>query len=170
MVGPHFQTWTHTLRNIDSVASTNLAHKLKPGFNAGDVVLLSGPIGSGKSHFARSLILSLLADHGQVEDIPSPTFTLVQTYLAGDLEIWHSDLYRLSLLDEVLELGLLDAVTTALCLVEWPDRLGSAAPDDGLKLEFLLAKDPEMRHLTFSAQDPKWNWVKGVLNKVNLCD
>lgn len=168
MVSMHFQKWTLTLRNLDSVATSGLVDRLKPGFKAGDVVLLSGPVGAGKSHFARSLIQSLLADHGQFEDIPSPTFTLVQTYLAGSLEVWHSDLYRLSLLDEVLELGLLDAFNTALCLVEWPDRLGNEAPDNALDLEFVLADDSDLRHLKITAKSPKWNWVKDILNKVIL--
>ncbi|MEY3306217.1 MAG: hypothetical protein RLZZ413_255, partial [Pseudomonadota bacterium] len=90
-----------------------LATCLRPG----DTVLLQGPIGSGKSHLARSVIQSWL---GRLEDVPSPTFTLVQTYGDGDAEIWHADLYRLSHPDEVNELGLEDAFGRAICLIEWP--------------------------------------------------
>ena len=106
--------WTIRTPLTHASETERLANALRGKFLAGDVVLLSGPIGAGKSHFARALIRALLADHGLAEDIPSPTFTLVQTYQAGDLEIWHSDLYRLTSSDEVHELGLFDAFETAL--------------------------------------------------------
>jgi tRNA threonylcarbamoyladenosine biosynthesis protein TsaE len=109
---------------------------------AGDTLLLTGPIGAGKSHFARAFIRTRL---GRAEDIPSPTFTLVQTYEA-DVEIWHSDLYRLSHPDEVLELGLDEAFLTAICLVEWPDRLGTLAPDSAISIS--LSAQDEGRHAT----------------------
>ncbi|MEO1550599.1 MAG: tRNA (adenosine(37)-N6)-threonylcarbamoyltransferase complex ATPase subunit type 1 TsaE [Pseudomonadota bacterium] len=102
--------------------ATELGARLGPG----DTLLLDGPVGAGKSHFARALIGSHLARAGLAEDIPSPTFTLVQTYHVGPLELWHADLYRLSTPQEVAELGLIDAFASALCLVEWPDRLGPA--------------------------------------------
>lgn len=110
-----------------------LAARLVPG----DSLLLSGPIGAGKSHLARAFIRARL---GRFEDVPSPSFTLVQTYQAEDAEIWHADLYRLSHPDEVLELGLDDAFATAICLVEWPDRLGHLAPTHAIKLS-LSSKD-----------------------------
>ncbi|MEH6776263.1 MAG: tRNA (adenosine(37)-N6)-threonylcarbamoyltransferase complex ATPase subunit type 1 TsaE [Cereibacter changlensis] len=104
-----------------------LATLLRPG----DTVLLEGPIGAGKTHLARALIQTRL---GHAEDVPSPTFTLVQTYETPETEIWHADLYRLTHPDEALELGLEAAFDTAICLVEWPDRLGAQAPQDALRL------------------------------------
>jgi tRNA threonylcarbamoyladenosine biosynthesis protein TsaE len=102
---------------------------------AGDCLLLEGQIGAGKSHFARAFIQARL---GRAEDVPSPTFTLVQSYQA-DVEIWHADLYRLSHPDEVLELGLDEAFDSAICLIEWPDRLGSLLPKGAMRLRFALA-------------------------------
>ncbi len=97
----------------------------------GDCILLDGPIGAGKSHLARAFIRARL---GFNEDVPSPTFTLVQVYEADGTEIWHADLYRLSHPDEVWELGLDDAFGKAICLIEWPDRLGDHPPPQALWL------------------------------------
>ncbi len=109
----------------DEAASARLAMVCGQHLAGGDTVLLSGPVGAGKSHFARALIRSHL---GPETDVPSPSFTLVQTYQAARFEIWHADLYRLSHTDELAELGLEEAMGNALCLIEWPDRLGSRAP------------------------------------------
>src|SRR6056297_2376404 len=117
------QDATHlTLATPES--TDRLAALLAPLLVAGDVVLLSGPIGAGKTHFARALIQTRLAAQGRMEDIPSPTFTLVQTYDDEEVEIWHADLYRLTSADDVIELGLDEAFETAITLIEWPDRLG----------------------------------------------
>ena len=112
------------------------AVKLAPFLGAGDCVLLEGALGAGKTHFARALIQAKLADVGLGEDVPSPTYTLVQTYNAGDLDIWHADLYRLGNANELVELGLDEAFGAALVLIEWPDRLGGAVPADALLLRF----------------------------------
>jgi len=103
----------------------------------GDTLLLHGPVGAGKSAFARALIRARLG--APDEDVPSPTFTLVQTYPHGAGDVWHADLYRLSHPDEAAELGLDEAFAQAICLIEWPDRL--AAPPPGAL------------HLTFAARE-----------------
>jgi tRNA threonylcarbamoyladenosine biosynthesis protein TsaE len=125
-------TSPHAIRIFlpDEDATTALGARLAELLRKGDTVLLEGPIGAGKSHLARALIRARL---GRMEDVPSPSFTLVQTY-ESDPDIWHADLYRLSHPDEVLELGLEDAFATAICLVEWPDRLGPHLPKDALRL------------------------------------
>ncbi|MEM7710774.1 MAG: tRNA (adenosine(37)-N6)-threonylcarbamoyltransferase complex ATPase subunit type 1 TsaE [Pseudomonadota bacterium] len=118
--------------DTDAVAQA-IAARLRPG----DCLLLDGPVGAGKTAFARAAILARLATAGRPpEDVPSPTFTLVQTYDAGAFEIWHADLYRLTDPSDVLELGLDDALRDAVCLIEWPDRLGPDAPADALRLSF----------------------------------
>ncbi len=120
---------------------------------AGDTLLLEGPVGAGKTHFARSLIQSRM---DVPEDVPSPTFTLVQTYDVSDTEIWHADLYRLSGPQEVVELGLSDAFETAICLVEWPDRLGELTPATALTLTLLQGADDDTRLLALTWTDPSW--------------
>ncbi len=95
---------------------------------AGLTVLLDGPVGAGKTTLARRVIQTLQAREGKAEEVPSPTFTIVQTYAAGSLEIWHADLYRLTSTSELFELGLEAAFDQSFCLVEWPDRLGDTTP------------------------------------------
>ena len=130
-----------------------LAIRLGPMLTAGDVLLLQGDIGAGKTHFARALIQSLL---DEPEDVPSPTFTLVQTYETDMAEIWHADLYRLTSPDEVVELGLTDAFEEAICLVEWPDRLAELAPQSALHLDIALGADEGRRTLTLSWSHARW--------------
>jgi len=140
------------------------ARALAPRLRAGDVLLLEGQIGSGKTHFARALIQArLLADGAPLEDVPSPTFTLVQTYDTGRIEIWHADLYRLTHPDEVEELGLVDAFTEAVCLVEWPDRLGDLAPEGALVLSFAPGDDADTRVVTARSEAPDWAARLGAL-------
>ena len=118
--------------------TAKFAARLAPLLRAGDTILLSGQIGAGKSAFSRALIRARL---GRQEDVPSPTFTIVQTYHAEDVEIWHCDLYRLTHPDEALELGLSEAFETAICLIEWPDRLGADSPSGALTLDFSAHDD-----------------------------
>ena len=122
-----------TITLADTAATTALGHLCAPVLCPGDTLLLSGEIGAGKSTFARAVIQARL---GRAEDVPSPTFTLVQTYEDSAGAIWHCDLYRLTDPEEVFELGLDEAFDTAICLIEWPDRLGSEAPSDALLLHF----------------------------------
>ena len=130
-----------------------LARQLRPGC----VVLLEGPIGAGKTSLARAVIQSRLANAGRMEDVPSPTYTLVQTYAVDDAEIWHADLYRLADAGEVSELGLETAFHDAIVLVEWPDRLGAMAPDNALHVT--LSVDNGGRRAAFAWSDPRWTWV-----------
>lgn len=114
--------------------AATIGKALKPG----DVLLLEGQIGAGKSAFARALIRSLA---GAEIEVPSPTFTLVQTYDLPIAEVWHCDLYRLSHPDEVFELGLDSAFDSAICLIEWPVKLGTDTPDGALTLHFSALPD-----------------------------
>jgi tRNA threonylcarbamoyladenosine biosynthesis protein TsaE len=115
----------------DPEATDALGAKLAELVRPGDTILLEGPIGAGKSALARAFIRARL---GAGEEVPSPTFTLVQVYDDEGTEIWHADLYRLTHPDEVWELGLDQAFETAICLVEWPDRLGHHLPPDALTI------------------------------------
>ncbi|MDM7255537.1 MAG: tRNA (adenosine(37)-N6)-threonylcarbamoyltransferase complex ATPase subunit type 1 TsaE [Paracoccus sp. (in: a-proteobacteria)] len=131
--------------HADETLTAAVARSLAATARAGDVLLLDGPVGAGKTHFARAFIKARQGD--SPEDVPSPTFTIVQTYEARG-EVWHADLYRLSHPDELIELGLDEALDHAICLIEWPDRM--QAPR-GLRLR-LSAPDPDHRDLEFSGE------------------
>ena len=114
-----------------------------------DVITLNGPLGVGKTAFARAFI-GALAARQKVEapsEVPSPTFTLVQTYRLGGLAVWHFDLYRLARPEDALELGIDEAFAEAVTLIEWPDRLGRQLPENRLDvvLSFEHPDHPEAR-------------------------
>jgi tRNA threonylcarbamoyladenosine biosynthesis protein TsaE len=127
-----------------------LGRRLAQIVRPGDLIALTGDLGAGKTAIARALIGSLRDSTGgdaSGEEVPSPTFTLVQTYdrLSADgapLAVWHFDLYRLGDPDEVDELGWEEALAGGLVLVEWPDRLGARLPTP--RLDVTLMYGPEL--------------------------
>jgi len=126
----------------DEAATEALGRRLADAARPGDVIALAGPLGAGKSTLARSFIRRLTSAG---EDVPSPTFTLVQTY-AGKLgTIWHFDLFRLSAPEEALELGIEDAFADGIVLVEWPERLGRLLPARRLDVTLEVAADGDAR-------------------------
>jgi tRNA threonylcarbamoyladenosine biosynthesis protein TsaE len=144
-----------TLTSKSPFDTAEVATKLGGALQSGDTILLEGTIGCGKTHFARALIQSLLS---APEDVPSPTFTLVQVYETQLGEVWHSDLYRLSAVEEIEELGLVDAFDAGICLIEWPEKLGPLTPEPALLIRFTTdANEQDTRQLKMSWTDPKWN-------------
>ena len=117
----------------DPAATDRLGAAIGLALRVGDVVALSGDLGAGKSALSRAAIRARLND--PAAEVPSPTFTLIQTYEAYDLEIWHVDLYRLDSSADAFELGLDEAFTMAACLIEWPERLGGDLPADALRID-----------------------------------
>ena len=104
----------------DAEATTRLGHAIAPLLAPGDSLLLYGPLGMGKSTLARGLIRALTTPD---EDVPSPTFTLVQFY-ESDPPVAHFDLYRLTRPEEAFEIGLDEALDEGCAVIEWPERLG----------------------------------------------
>jgi tRNA threonylcarbamoyladenosine biosynthesis protein TsaE len=115
----------------DEAATGVLAAALAGLARSGDVIGLSGPLGSGKTSFARAFIRARL----DAADVPSPTFTLVETYEPENgPAIWHFDLYRLKTPEEAWELGLEEAYAGGIALIEWPERLGGDLPRERLDI------------------------------------
>ncbi len=140
----------------DQAATERLGRQVAARLRRGEAVCLYGPLGAGKSTLARALIRALA---GAEAEVPSPTFTLVQSYTGGDFPIDHFDLYRLKSADDVIELGLDDALHTGAAVIEWPERLEGALPPDRLDihLEPGQSEDARVARLqglgTFSGRD-----------------
>lgn len=113
----------------DLQATEALGRRLAGLLRAGDAVLLDGPLGAGKTALARALLREACSD--PLLDVPSPSYTLVQTYDGPSFPIHHFDLWRLGGEAEVVELGW-DEAREGVVLVEWPDRLGRLRPDGAL--------------------------------------
>lgn len=121
----------------DEAATRALGRALSRLVRPGDFIALRGDLGAGKTALARALIQARLGPDGGGEEVPSPTFTLVQTYEAPDLLLTHADLYRIDRPEDARELGLADALDEGVLLVEWPEKLG-ALPADRLDIELVL--------------------------------
>ncbi len=117
------------------------------------VLALWGDLGAGKTSFARGFISAAM---GYAEEVPSPTFTLLQSYDTPSGLIHHFDLYRLNVPDDALELGIEDAFSDGLCLIEWPDRLGPWLPRRRLDVRLDHTADPTQRVVSLSSTDPVW--------------
>lgn len=134
----------------DEAATMRFARALAALARPGDLIALDGDLGAGKTVLARAFINALPGPDGEAvcEEVPSPTFTLVQIYERLPAPVWHFDLYRLSSPDEVYELGIEEALAEGITLVEWPQRLGGAfALPSRLDLRLEFAAAPEARKL-----------------------
>lgn len=138
-------TWTCTSEAETQACAAEIAADLQPG----NIILLGGDLGAGKTTFARALIRHMAGDAEL--HVPSPTYTLVQTYDTPRGPIWHFDLYRLKDPDEIFELGWDDALTGGILLIEWPDKLGPYKPKQYTQVDLSPIQDnPTTRtiHLT----------------------
>ena len=147
----------------DLSKSILLAGKLACLLKTGDVVALNGELGAGKTEFCRAIIHSL----GYDEDVPSPTFNLVQTYepSVNDLEIpavWHIDLYRIEKAEDVFELGIEDGFDTAITLIEWPDKMGRYLPEEHLEINLSIGETEGSRNIAFNGSKYWQDRLKGL--------
>ncbi len=163
MVAPQLRPETIGFELADEAATARLAHSLAALARKGDVFALFGELGSGKTAFARAFINALPRPQEPAqaptgpEEVPSPTFTLLQTYQRAPAPVWHFDLYRLVRPDEVYELGFEDALGEGIVLIEWPERLGPLLPAERLELRFDFAECAEARRVTLTGAGA---WVR----------
>ena len=129
-----------------------LAAQLANVSGTGDIIGLIGDLGAGKTAFARAFIN---ARGGDVE-VPSPTFTIVQVYEFSDVTVYHFDLYRIEETEELLELGIEDAFTDGISLIEWPDRMDTYLPSDRLDIIFSSVLSQSARQVTLVGYGENW--------------
>ena len=129
----------------DEAATARLGAAIARALRPGEAVCLSGPLGAGKSTLARALVRALTTPG---EEVPSPTFTLVQFYEGHGLKIAHFDLYRLTDPDEAYEIGLDEALDEGAAVIEWPERLAGQLPPDRLDIEIGIEGAGRVARLT----------------------
>ena len=126
----------------DQAATERLGRAVAAALRPGEAVCLYGPLGAGKSTLARALVRALTSE---TEEVPSPTFTLVQAYDGRDFPLAHFDLYRLKAADEAYEIGLDEAIEAGAVVIEWPERLEDALPRDRLAIHLGPGESPNAR-------------------------
>jgi tRNA threonylcarbamoyladenosine biosynthesis protein TsaE len=126
----------HRLELADEAATAAIAEAFARRAEPGDLIALAGPLGSGKTAFARAFIRALAPG----EEVPSPTFTLVQTYVTPRGAVWHFDAYRLARPEDAVELGIDEALSDGIVLVEWPERIAGLLPEE--RIEIALSAGP----------------------------
>ena len=144
-----------------------IASLLAQSLKSGDTLLLSGDIGSGKTFFSRGLIQEMMKNQSvPVDEVPSPTFTIVQSYDGLSPIVWHLDLYRLSHHDELYELGLEDMLEKGICLIEWPSKMGINIPKRSMLISFDLENFiDEKRSISIELNGTGWDHVLRSLLK-----
>lgn len=146
-ISAHPRAWTEA--GVDQPRLEALAGVVASAARPGDAILLSGDLGAGKTTFARAFIRARGARAGEpVAEVPSPTFTLVQQYAFATGMVWHFDLYRIEDASELTELGLDEALAGGIALIEWPARMGGAAPAEPIDLALAFEADADLRTMT----------------------
>jgi tRNA threonylcarbamoyladenosine biosynthesis protein TsaE len=150
-VSPASSDTGYPVELVNEAATHALAGSIAAEAQIGDVIALAGELGTGKTSFARAFVRAL----GVAEEVPSPTFTLVQTYDTSRGTVWHFDLYRLARPADAYELGIEEAFGDGITLIEWPERLGSLLPRERLDIELAIGATPESRQAVLHAA-PSW--------------
>jgi hypothetical protein len=151
----HLPTPFLTLQISDEESTGRLANDLAMALRQGDTVCLSGDLGAGKSTFTRALIRSFAGEPDL--EVPSPTFTLVQSYAFDRFDLSHFDLYRLEESEELEELGLDDLLETGAALIEWPEKAEDLLPAHALWIQISQPdEESDTRVFSFFSEEPGW--------------
>jgi tRNA threonylcarbamoyladenosine biosynthesis protein TsaE len=153
-----------TIRQTMAISQA-LAELIKPG----DTLLLFGDVGSGKTFFSRLVIQTMMQKQGvAIEDVPSPTFTIVQVYDTISPAVWHLDLYRLSSSEEIIDLDIETALEKSVCLIEWPEKMTPYLPQRYLSIVFQQTEGTcDTRDITFEFNGSGWEHIINELSQMS---
>jgi tRNA threonylcarbamoyl adenosine modification protein YjeE len=157
--------WT---RDLDEAGVVRLAELLALKIRSGDVIALSGDLGAGKTTLARALIGAVLRD-GDAE-VPSPTFSLHQSYVSRRLTVAHFDFYRLSGPSEAAEIGFEDAAQDGAVIVEWPERAATLLPETRIEIALAETNDPDVRRVTLHGHGGARNRIARIADVMAFLD
>jgi len=160
-VTPQSESFYHTLTFRSEAETAAFGARIADLLQAGDVVTLGGDLGVGKTVFARGIIRRFLPR----EEVPSPTFTLIQAYETPRFAISHVDLYRVKERSELRELGLDEALERGVLLIEWPDRMGELLPRDRLDVMLSAVDDDNERMLQIVSRGSWVARIKGLFSR-----
>jgi tRNA threonylcarbamoyladenosine biosynthesis protein TsaE len=132
---------------LDETATAALAARIAGLAGRADVIALKGSLGTGKTTLARAFVRA----RGYEEEVPSPTFMLLQVYELDPAPIWHFDLYRLNSPEDAWELGIEEAFSAGISLIEWPERLGPLLPERRLEITLAFGGTPGARRVWLDA-------------------
>jgi tRNA threonylcarbamoyladenosine biosynthesis protein TsaE len=159
------------IKLTDESDTQKIAVQISNFTKTGDIITLIGDLGCGKTTFARAFINARTAIS---EDVPSPTFTLLQTYefphKTGTIPVYHFDLYRIESIHEIEELGMDDAFLDGISLIEWPDRLGERLPSDRLDIILNQSKNTNDRQATLNFYGSWTSRFHSIINNTDKYD
>ena len=130
--------------------------------NAGDIFALFGTLGMGKSVFARAFIKKI----SDADDVPSPTFTLLQVYESSRFDIYHYDMYRIKSPEEVFELGIEDAFHYGVSIIEWPEKMGTYLPKYAISIKFMPLENDSRRIIITCDNGEQFMRIKKAVNSL----
>ena len=147
---------TFTLTSHSSEETMDIASKLADKLKTGDIIVLSGELGAGKTKFTEGF----LKHFGLDNEISSPTFTIVNEYKKDDLKIYHFDVYRLEDIDEFYAIGGEEYFSSGICIIEWGELIENALPKDYIKISFEKdTSDETKRYLKFQTFGNKYDEI-----------
>lgn len=140
---------THNYKDIDLIELEKIAHNISSNLTIGDVICLTGDLGAGKTTLAKLIIQNLLQAK---EEVTSPTFNLVHTYDTAKGRVWHFDLYRLEKSNDIIELGIDDALEYGISIIEWPQIIHDILPNHAVNIELSFSDQDHLRNLSIKKQ------------------
>ena len=161
------KTETIFSRKLNALECTELGEKISKFLNIGDVIMLNGDIGTGKTHFARSLINSRMFLENIISDVSSPSYNIVNVYDNIFPIIWHVDLYRLNSSEEIYELGLFSFFDEVIMIIEWPDKMGNLKPKRYLEFIFEEISDINKRKVSIRTYGENWKNILNIFKEIH---